>query len=611
MVHFVWLLVLGSLFVFSDPVQTISTDALFLLGKAIVVSGFWIIACVRIGSRISGFLHQQKSWDTSLLLGIGCFGLCCLLLMLSGWFTFGSTLFLSVLFMALGSEISPPVLSRGCWSLIGIITIWGAVDAWGPIIDSDAVYYHAALPKQLWLQQELIGGVFHPNGSRPLILHLPFAVLYGWGGETALSFFHLFIAIGFVISIIERGEQCAKWSGIWAVLLLIGSWSFIHEVGIVANNIPVGFACWLVFMLCREQKYDLAAVVAGIGLSIKFTSIGVLVGVWFFFVPGWRQRIRVLLVASVIVLVWPIRNAVEGLHPLFPYMGWEGEFPFQYLEKYGAGRDFYSFLMLPWNVVVTAEIDTFRFLGRLNPLFLGAIPLAATACWKDVSQRRTLGVIVVFCLFWMTGPHWIRHLLPGLAIVSLWIGLSISSASRLVFWGALFCWGCGLISNWAPLVEKLAHRLPVALGQVDKDSYRQEKIPGWKTLRWVDEKLPKSANIAILFSWAGLATERNYLFSSIEDHVPIRYWLSHHREKSLTLLQRQGITHLVVGPHVFLHKSYPFLTKDEFTQQFIEPIDLLEELLLRDAELIQQFSKYKVYRLIQKTIDNVEAPNKP
>ena len=392
---------------------------------------------------------------------------------------------------------------------------------------------------------------------------------------------------------------------------LIGSWSFVHEFGVVANNIPVGFACWLVFMLCREHKYNLAALLAGIGVSIKFTSIGVLVGVWLFFVNGFRPRVRALLISTVIVLVWPIRNVFEGLHPLFPYMGWEGEFPFQYLEKYGAGRDFSSLLLLPWNVVITAEIDSFRFLGRLNPLFLGAVPLALVACWKNVSQRKTLGVLVVFGLFWAMGPHWIRHLLPGLAIVALWIGLSISSASRPVFWGASFCWACGVISNWSPLIDKLSHRLPVALGQIDKEVYRQEKVPGWKTLRWADEKLPKAANVAILFSWAGLATERKYLFSSIEDHVPIRYWLSHHREKSLDLLRNEGITHLVVGPHVFLHKSYPFLTKDEFSQQFIEPIDLLDELLLQDAELIQQFSKHKVYRLVQKTIDNAEAPNKP
>lgn len=612
MLYVVWLIVFGGLYVWYDPVQTISFDSLSALVKALAIAGFWLAACVRVGSRVSKLVHQETHWDTSLLIGVGCFGLSCLLLISLGLFAFWPTFILAIVFVVFGSGVSFPVLPRVGWSIIGFASLWGIVDAWGPIIDSDAIYYHAALPKQLWLHQELIGGVFHPNGSRPLILHLPFGVLYGWGGETGLAFFHLFLSMALLLSVVERGEGISPRAGVWASLLLVGSWSFIHEISVVANNIPVGFACWLAFVLCRENKYTLAALIAGIGLSIKFTAIGVLFGLWWFLVNGVGSRLRVVLICACLVLVWPIRNVIEGVHPFFPYMGWAGEFPFQYLEKYGAGRDIYAMLQLPWNVVVTSEIEDFRFLGRLNPLFLGALPLALVSCWKDSSQRRILGVIIVFCVFWAIGPHWIRHLLPGLAIVAVWLGIALaSSSSRAVFWAALFCWGGGLLANWGPLVQQLSHRLPVALGQVDAETYRTEKVPGWKTIRWADKKLPEDAKIAILFSWAGLATDRQYLFSSIEDHVPIRYWVSHHREKSLALLREEGITHLIVGPHLFLHKSYWFLSKDEFTNQFVEPIDILEELLLQEAELIQQFSKYKVYRLVQKTIDNVETSNKP
>ena len=93
---------------------------------------------------------------------------------------------------------------------------------------------------------------------------------------------------------------------------------------------------------------------------------------------------------------------------------------------------------------------------------------------------------------------------------------------------------------------------------------------------------------------------KSYIFSSIEDHIPVRHWLLTHQQDSLSLLREKGITHLVVGPSTFLHKQYSFLSKEDFLSQFIEPIEMLEELLLQEGELIQQFSKYKVYRLVQK-----------
>ena len=77
--------------------------------------------------------------------------------------------------------------------------------------------------------------------------------------------------------------------------------------------------------------------------------------------------------AAGLLLPWWMRNVVEGLHPLFPYAGWPGDLTFQYLERYGAGRTAMDFLMLPWNAIMTAEVDSYRFMGQLHPLFLGPL----------------------------------------------------------------------------------------------------------------------------------------------------------------------------------------------------------------------------------------------
>ena len=341
----IFLVLMGSVFVWYDPKSAVTMDALIVLGRGIGVASFWFLACLRMGSRLVGFFQREKPWDVCFVLGLGFWGLCSLFLIIVGCFHHIGVGILLVFFLVGGQSSERIRLTTGGWMCLGLAFCWGLIDAWAPVIDVDAVYYHLALPKQMWLHGELLGGVFHPNGSRPLILHLPYGMLFGWGGENAVSFFHLFIALTLLASLLERGEKKGTFVGIWSVVLLLGTWSFIHKIGVVANNIPAGLACWLAYVLCREKKYMLAAGIAGIGLSIKFTALGILAGIWLFWIQGLRNRINVLLVVLCVVIIWPIRNIFEGVHPLFPYMGWEGDFPFQYLEKYGAGRDWASMLM--------------------------------------------------------------------------------------------------------------------------------------------------------------------------------------------------------------------------------------------------------------------------
>ena len=336
---------------------------------------------------------------------------------------------------------------------------------------------------------------------------------------------------------------------------------------------------------------------AGIALGMKFTAAGVLAGVLVFAFSSFQDRLRALAWCLPWIGIWLARNAAEGLNPLFPFTGWELEIPFQHLEKYGMGRDLAAMLMLPWNAVMLAETDSYRFMGRLSPLWLASLPAAAWCLWRRSELRWLGGACALGLLFWAAGPHWLRHLLVPMPLLVLLPAAGIAAQGRLARSAFALAWLAGAPANWGPLQARLASRLPAAFGQESGDAYRKREVEGWGAAMWASEKLPEGAVPALLFSWAGLALDRPYAMGSVEDHVPARHWLLLHGEDSLPALRRSGVTHLVVGDPPTLRKSYPFLTDGEFRELFEGPAGLLEEQLLRHAVMLYEEDGHAVYRL--------------
>ena len=118
------------------------------------------------------------------------------------------------------------------------------------------------------------------------------------------------------------------------------------------------------------------------------------------------------------------------------------------------------------------------------------------------------------------------------------------------------------------------------------NAYQQEiedEIPGYKAMAWINTHTEPETKVALLFAWSGLVLDRDYVLGSVEDHTPIRHWILSNKERSVERLKDNGVEFLVVGPHKFIRKSYSFLSDEQFTTQFQEPIHLLDTLLLKEA----------------------------
>ena len=561
-------------------------SALGLL-RSWLVAFLLVLASIGFGARL--MMHQDRSWDTCFVVGLLGWGTLLLPISALGGLHLSSIFWLPMLYWVwrLRREIEWPNLTRHWLPFVA----YGGVVFWvvsHSSVDTDALYYHVSLPKQMWMQNGLLGGELKPNGSRPLLFHLPLSQVYGLGDLLAVGFFCGMISLLFSLSLILRTEGIRKGSSWFVGLLLLGSFSFWEQSSVPANNIMTGFVVWITFWAALKPRRGWLGILMGLSVAMKYTSAGVVVAIWLMAKIPQRQKVKEASLAICVAGVWLIRNWLEGVHPLFPYAGWELDMPFVFVEKYGMGRDWIAMAMLPWNVIMNAEVDQFQFLGRLSPLFLFALPFGIWTGIRHSQGRKLLFITLVGWIFWALGPHWIRHLFPMMGLLIFALAISMDWQRKGVRLASFLAFGLGLFANWNPYAQRY-------VGLFDDNV----QAPGERAVRWINEHTSPTDEVAYLFAWSGSRVDRRYVLGSVEDHTPVRHWLLSRQDTALRDLYNDGVRYVLVGPHRFLHKSYSFLSKEEFVEQFEKPIEILEDLLLKESRLVYTDSGYEVYQLVK------------
>ena len=564
--------------------------ALCSMGYAL--NAFWIVdgMITFIGSSIvfggclglGWMLDVRMKWDLALAIGIGLLG----------------TMLLPISMLA-GPQWGLGMLLMGLWKLwtirwnwsfamdhhhflVGTLILIASWSAHQVIIDTDSLYYHAALPKHMWLHNQLLGGELHPNGSRPLIWHLPLTLAYGLGGLPGVQLFASLVSIAAWFSLSQTCERSNRGTGWWVWVLVLGSYSLLEQTFTVANNVVV---LWWIFLAFRERRRTwIWALLLGFAVAGKFTALGVAGLIGLVTHRSVRAKLQVASVVCGIVSIWLMRNLIDGVHPLFPYAGWDIMMPFVWVEKYGLGRDLQAFLSAPWNLLVHAEIDSFQFLGQLSPAF----GVLGVWCIVSIVRHRQWreGILLLGAFgWWFLGPHWIRHLFPMLgAFVLIGTGrLTLGPWHHLLFGLAALV---GVPSNVQTFIALQNERV---LG---------ERHPtGMEAVQWLNQHTEGDGAVALFCLWTGAYLDRPYVLSSVEDHTPIRHFSLKYGADSVPFLKRNGIRYVAFGPHHFYPSAYPFLDTDVLEEDWNQPMKSLEDQLLQHGRLIVRIDGVDIYRL--------------
>ena len=490
------------------------------------------------------------------------------------------------------------VVGVAAWLLVGL------VDATSVPVDTDEIYQHLAIPSQLLSGGALFGGLENPDSSRPLPLHMLWSGPMALGGFAAAKLFNLLFSLGLLLQV-WKVAQHRKASSALAIGVLLGSFTFVREFGLAYNNIPTALWCLLALQSgIRDNTWRMAAF-SGMALAGKYTAAPVVVGIYlFWFLRSTRrsglspsvQRVFVLTVAALVWLVpWWVNNVTQGLHPLFPYVGWPTH-EFMMLEKYGMGRSPLDMLLLPWNITVHGDPTTFEFLGRVTPVVLLLLPAALFHGIKDRSPFLFVGAIGF--VGWAIGPHWLRYLIPVAPIVAIAVAEGFSKLPRLPQYAIILAWFVGLPSNISPWVDGLKEKAHSIVSEEAELELLESEISSWPAVEWINNETPLDAKVALLFSWPRAHLQRAWTLGSVEDHIPTRTHLERYGDRALIQLRNSGVTYVLRGDIHFIHRTYPFMSESEFQESFVAPERSLDALLLRDAVLVFEQGRFSVWRLL-------------
>lgn len=543
-----------------------------------------VLAATVIGVEIQCRFSSQPTLIGALVLGSGTGGLLSFLGCFLGvgvWpalllvFVFGVYLFPNIY------TLGRPKISSVSWIIILIMSSYGLTDLIMPPRDTDELYYHLPLAKSLWKNGVLIGGELRPNGSRPMLLHAWYALLWGVGKHIAIGVFHLIMSVCVGLWVAVEADKRSLGGGSIALLLLFGSYSWLHAVGIIGSDIPVAAA--LVAAWSSTSPIVLGLYL-GLALSWKYTAIFLVLAVIMLRSKGLKSIAKIGVCISVLILLGFLPNWIMGYHPLFPFTGWALDMPFQNLSRYGMGQGWKDYLMLPVNAVLFGDPNGFKFLGRLNLLWVMVFPsLLYTRRYPKLSICVVMG-----CIGWSIGPQLLRHFLLVMPFGAVLIG-AVWAQNKYLKWGAILIFTVGLSSNWYPLLE-------------DEIERREERYKGpcVDAAQQASKTLPQSAHFALFYCWSGYELEQEYVLSSVEDHIPVRHWILKHKERAVDALREEGIDFVIIGPDPFRNKPYDGLTAEEWEKFYKRPYEILDDLLTKEGVLVMQVGSARIIRLRKK-----------
>ena len=556
-----------------------------------LIAAFGLLAVMGAGQAITDE-DGPTAWAHALVTGLLLSGLAALLLGALG--LLNGTAFFTLAIIGLAGWIrrrcSPPP-----WIAVTVavaLCLPGLLDALGPVSGIDEQYLHVGVSQQLLFSETLIGGPLHPNASRPLTLQLIYAGLLSSGSPSSLACFHWFLSLAVLTLVVQIGHQYfGRWTtGVLAAGMLGLSTTIQESVGQAASDIPTALAVLAAMDAAVRKRIRTGTIAAATAFSIKYTAAAPLLGVLVASRLPLRQTIAVSSLMMLLVSPWWVRNALEGLHPLFPFTGWdEPNMAFQAAEKWGSGRGWTDFAALPYRAVFDANPETHTFHGRLHPFFLlGCLPIPIA--WRSKRLRPWVIASLAGCVGWAIGPHWLRYLIPTLPLLALAAAAATAPLAHgrmrfaLVWGGLIFLAPLGLKGT----PQRIAHHVQNLSSSTVSDN---------DAIAFCNRHLPNDATVALLFSWNSAAIQRNQILGSVEDHIPTRHFLMRHADDPIKALRTKGASHVLMRNVQFRRQVYDHVSDDRYITEFVDPVGRINSELLMNAELLFSDPTHRVYRL--------------
>lgn len=419
---------------------------------SILVLLLQVAACVGFGAvvlrllNIGDFMPWGERAVTAFIIGMGILGWLMFFLGIAGLFnTVAVTVLLVLGAFGLFMLARPHVSIGAAYStteklLLAALALALALDVLeglSPPADADTMAYHFALPKLLWQEGRLIFIPRAVEGATPLLLHMTYLSVLGYGGEMALTLWTMVSGwfVGSALYFLCRHYLDRPWSLaltlIWLTMpvVLYGSGSGQIEV----RN--AGFVIVAVMALIRGRESELVryvilvGIAAGLFVGSKYTGLlfaGACAGTLLTFGRPVKMVAVFSLAAGLAGFQWYAWNWVHTGDPVFPML--YGALDYGDSALWDAAHD----QAMRNNMFAGERAIPVSVLSALKYPFLATF--AAFAIFD--SERAGMGPFMLLLLPFVFAGVWrfrrrllASPLLPGALIVTLYYVLWFFSGS--------------------------------------------------------------------------------------------------------------------------------------------------------------------------------------
>lgn len=426
-----------------------------------------------------------------------------------------------------------------------------------PVIDSDGLRYHLALPRLFLLEGHIFRYPWDITGAYPQGADMLYLVELLLGPGEAAKFLHFFLflsGITTIVLMIRKGKNNRHGAflggllyAVSPVVLSIASAAFIDNFVVF----HLGLACLL--LRSRARPVIIGLVLAGAAWTKWTVAPGVLgCIVLLLFQARAGKKIRSLFAAliPVVLVMMPllVRNTISTGDPFYPVMtGFlRGGVADVDAEAYRYVTQRHEALpgpmKIPWGASL-GKVEWDEVVGWHHLLGLILLPLAL----RDRRSRIAAGVILPYLLFEIWFHPSVRLTMPfiwGLAVVegqllSKWrpgramlVSLALT-IPLLVFTGALLLKTPGLYIK----------------GAINREQVEQRVIPGWQAADFVN-RWPGRGRVLALDFPAPFLFKRPWLAEGLVNKPPLRMWLDRAGSSAdlIKKIKQNKITLIVVTP---------------------------------------------------------------
>jgi hypothetical protein len=454
--------------------------------------------------------------------------------------------------------------------LLGLLLLLSTLHLVIPLVDSDGLRYHAALPKLYLLSGEVFLYEWDFTAAYPQLGEMLFMLLMPAGGGEMAKFVHFgfFLASIAVLMLLLHEDRRTRAAAMLGAMLFAAAPVVIAPApAAFVDHIVVYHLGVALLLAMRSRAAAATGLSLGAAVATKLTAapVAALLALAVAFRPGGasaasrptvpKTLLQLSLAALLVTAPFLIRNIVETGDPIYP-IGYglakkvapSLEIPadleryFDYTATYN--KKIEGVVGIPWWFTPgVSPADEVAGIHHLLGLFALVIAI------RKRSARMALLLVLPFLAIALFSRPPVRYFLPMLWALAAFEAWALAPLRRWLAVALAVLAATPAMLHSAQFFILAFHPLPYIRGVIDRETYLRGAVLGYPAAEWINRQGRRGRVMALDFP-SPYYFDREWVAEGIQNDPLLMAWVRGgiRSEEMVGRLERMGIAWIVVTP---------------------------------------------------------------